>query len=720
MSESSRGPLVGRTISHYRVVAQLGAGGMGVVYRGEDVRLGRPVAIKVVADDFANDSQAVARLRAEARAASALNHPNISTIYDIGTDDGRPFIVMELMEGQTLRERLGRGHLKVHELVDVGIQIADALQAAHAAGIMHRDIKPANIFLTGRGHVKLLDFGLAKLAATQPNADSVTLGTADLTMPGTTFGTVAYMSPEQAAGDDLDGRSDIFSLGVVLYECATGQRPFDGKTHAVILSEILNRTPTAPSAINQELPARLQEIILACLEKDRELRYQSAADLRADLKRVRRDLESGRIHTGATTEISGNRSVQTTRVSAAAHTQAKASVQAAGCARPSEASAPPRSWVPLAIGAVLVIAAAGAGTMYIVSSRQAGTTTTATGSGNAMPRSRTADPTTSAAPATPTGPAAGAQRETAGADEAVHDRLARARSSLAAGNYRAAQAYASEVLAASPGNAAALEVQQRSADALGRFDRAIALARGRLAAGDIQGAARALAEARDIDPASPVAVELGGDVARRSRTAAGRAAEPTPAATAAIQAVSQPTPTAAPVPPASAPPASAPSIAAHPAPAPPVPPSDATSADSSAAPPTVAPERPPSAAPAAADRTGAARSAVPPPVDDGAAVRGVVAAYARAIENKDLALFRSVKPNLSREEERRLEEGFRAVPSQRVQITPTAVTIRDQEASIVVQRRDVIDAGGRRQTVDSRQTFSLARTASGWVITDIR
>ncbi len=265
---------------------------MGVVYRGEDTRLGREVAVKFVSEDAAHDEQAVQRLRSEARAASALNHANICTIYDVGEDDGHFFIVMELMKGQTLRERLADGPLKVDKLVDVGIEIADALQATHSDGIIHRDIKPGNIFLTERGHVKILDFGLAKLTP-HFSGSGTTHEIVDHTGAGVTIGTVSYMSPEQAAGEQLDGRTDLFSLGVVLYECATGRHPFPGKTSAVMLAAILNRSPVAPITINPELPLRLQEVINNCLEKDRELRYQSAADLRADLKRLRRDLESG-------------------------------------------------------------------------------------------------------------------------------------------------------------------------------------------------------------------------------------------------------------------------------------------------------------------------------------------------------------------------------------------------------------------------------------------
>jgi serine/threonine protein kinase len=289
--------MVGRTISHYRIVARLGAGGMGVVYHAEDLRLGREVALKFLSDDLAHDKQAVRRLRSEARAASALNHPNICTIHDVDEQDGHPFIVMELMKGRTLRHCLTVRALKVHELVDVGSEIADALHAAHSKGIVHRDIKPGNIFLTDRNHVKILDFGLAKVTTHFVAAGSSTV-TDSKTAEGLTLGTIHYMSPEQLSGEELDGRTDLFSFGVVLYECATGHHPFPGKTSALILEAILNRAPIAPIALNPRLPARLQDVINNCLEKDRELRYQSAADVRADLSRIRRDIEGG--HSQAT------------------------------------------------------------------------------------------------------------------------------------------------------------------------------------------------------------------------------------------------------------------------------------------------------------------------------------------------------------------------------------------------------------------------------------
>src|SRR5262245_37055743 len=285
--------MIGRTISHYKILGHLGSGGMGVVYSAEDVRLGRPVGLKFVSEEMAKDGLAMGRLRAEARAASALNHPGICTIYDVGEFEERPYIVMELLTGQTLRDKLLNGALKVSQILDVGIQVSDALDAAHAKDIIHRDIKPANLFVTDRGQVKILDFGLAKTSQPYDREAASTAAHSNLTPEGVALGTVAYMSPEQASGEALDGRSDLFSLGVVLYECATGRPPFTGKTPALVLSAILNKAPVAPMILNPELPPKLQDAITNCLEKDPELRYQAAAGLRADLRRIRRDIESG-------------------------------------------------------------------------------------------------------------------------------------------------------------------------------------------------------------------------------------------------------------------------------------------------------------------------------------------------------------------------------------------------------------------------------------------
>jgi len=618
--------MIGRAISHYRVVGTLGSGGMGVVYLAEDERLGRQVALKFLPADAVSSRQALDRFRVEARAASSLSHPGICAIYDIGEDGGAPYIVMEALKGESLRDRINRGPMKVADLLDIGIQLADALDAAHAQGIVHRDIKPSNIFVGDKNRAKILDFGLAKLAPSPapPSSGAATRvldasTQRDLTIPGSTLGTVSYMSPEQARGEEVDTRTDLFSLGVVLYEMATGIQAFSGSTQAVVFDAILNRTPRPVTHLNPLIPPRLEAVMTTALEKDRDLRHQHASDLEAELKRIRRDLESGSL-------------VASRTGGAAAALERPVSSASAPQAPPAQ---PRLSWrhgaVALAVTTVAVIS-------FSVWSGRSRVVVTPASDGASGGPAQAIDraPATTPAALEPTPPTV--------------------------------------IPPARP---------QDTAAAAGR------------AAQPPQPTRPSPAEIRT--PAPQVATVPLRAPADSPQPSVAPAPAPSPS-----QAVSTPPPSN------EAAPASVPAAPAAAAPTP-APPSPATE------PPVVQP--PPRNV--AATPAPAAIAPTSPVESDEALIRGVIRTYERAIETKNVQLFRSVRPGLSAAEETRLRDSFRQVDSQQVDITVEELRVDGRTATVRLARRDTVVNGGRRQTQSSRQTLRFEKTSAGWVITAI-
>ncbi len=636
--------MIGRTVSHYRILSPLGSGGMGVVYLAEDSRLGRQVALKFLPASWANESRALERFRIEARAASSLSHPGICAIYDIGQDGDTPFIVMEALKGETLRERIAKGPMKVEDVLDIGIQLTDALDAAHTQGIVHRDIKPANIFIGDKNRVKVLDFGLAKVAA-----DGVALSTHggdttaedarytnQITQPGTALGTVSYMSPEQARGEVIDARTDLFSLGAVLYEMVTGTQAFGGTTTAVAYEAILNRAPRPIAHLNPLVPAKLEAVIGTALEKDRELRYQHASDFHAELRRIRRDMDLG-------SSRSGESVMSTSRaVPAAPSTVA-----------PPERGALRETSVPVTTNArsqrrvafMLAASITALAVVFVVYWRAAGPPSLAQASGGTRP--------TATAPAGPPGPPAlnqnsGGTRPTAAAP-------------------------------APPATAGPPSLNQTS--------------------GGTRPTATAPTATAPAGPAGPPALNQNSGGTRPTATApAGRAGPP-----ALNQNSGGTRPTAA-VPVTEEP------IAIAPPPQPVVLPPTPVQL-------TPPPPQTPAPAQAAATQPPAKPAAAPVETDD-AAIRRVIRTFERAIETKDIALYRSVRPNLSRAAENTLTTSFRQIDSQEIDITVDDLQINGRTASARLVRRDTLVTGGRKQTQNSTQTLRFEKTEAGWIIAE--
>ena len=661
----------GRRIGTYEVTGLLGEGGMGEVYRVGDTKLDRDVALKVLPQGFAEDPNRLTRFEREAKVLASLNHPSICTVHDIGEHEGRPFIVMEVVQGETLQQQLSTGPLQPRRVIEFGMQLADALDAAHAAGVIHRDIKPANIIVSDRGHTKLLDFGLAKLTPREdaaPGSDAQfaapTVDAVELTEPRSAVGTVAYMSPEQARGEGLDTRTDLFSLGAVLYEMVTGQRAFDGSSTAVVFDAILNRDPPPAAGVVVGMSGRLAEIISNTLEKDPELRYQTAADLLADLKRAKRDLDSGQSAVASTTATSAG-PVPAGQLSGPAQSVGSGAA-AAELDRPM-----PRTrgtWVAVAFGG---------GVLALLIAFFAGPW---------RPVPETAEIDTDDRVAT-----------------LVQSQLSLATDSLSRAEFESAIAYADAALTVAPDEAEAFRIRAAAQAALARTASEPSATSQQAAAAPPQ---IADAAPRIVPPPPPPPPQP-----RRPDSPAPEDVPPLPPPT-----ETQTAPAAAPAP-------------ATPAVEPRIEDERVTEVDD-ATPPTQAKTEPTLANPLdnGEPETGtlARETAVPAtPVNvpssqsDDAAIREVLATLERAIETMDMTLYRSVRPTLSTDEASRVRAGFEAVQSQQVDLRILSIDVQGNQAVVRVARRDTIQTGGGEQTQESSQTITFAKMPEGWVITQM-
>lgn len=667
----------GRRIGTYEVTGLLGEGGMGEVYRARDTKLDRDVALKVLPQAFTEDPNRLTRFEREAKVLASLNHPNICTVHDIGEHEGRPFIVMEVVQGETLQQLLSTGPLQPRRAIDFGMQLADALDAAHAEGVIHRDIKPANIIVNDRGHTKLLDFGLAKLTprgdldtASDDQLAAPTVEAVELTQPRSAIGTVAYMSPEQARGEELDTRTDLFSLGAVLYEMVTGQRAFAGPSTAVVFDAILNRDPPPAASVVMGMPGRLAEIISNALEKDPELRYQAAADLLADLKRAKRDLDSGQSATASTMATSGG-------PLPAGQASDRAQSVGAGAGAAELAQPMPRArgrWVAVTLGggALALLIAFFAGPWRPV------------------PEVDTDDRVAAL----------------------VQSQLTLATDSLSRSDFESAIAYADAALTVAPNETEALRIRAAAAAALARGASEPSAALEPLAA-DPPEVADPSPRIVPSPPPPPPQPRRPAPLPEDLRPA------PPPAETTTV-----PAPAPAPATPALEPTIGDDRVA------------EVAEVDE-ATPPTQAETEPPLAN--AVDdgepetSTLASEADVPPtPVNapgsqsdvpgsqrEDTAIREVLATLERAIETMDMTLYRSVRPTLSGDEARRVRAGFDAVQSQQVDLRILSIEIQGDQAVVRVTRRDTIQTAGGEQTQESSQTVTLAKRTEGWVITQM-